>query len=128
MSNAVYPHDDLAEGAVGIIVKDVSGALMANQAGGFACNHPETRGFFTEINLPCLDRLEAICGDGWMPNISQEEAKAIDALLSESGMRCDPDFLYDWKRGLPSDRSQEAWIHVIDLHNRKCVLLWANSD
>ena len=127
---------------IGLIVKAATGVLYSNQAGGFACLHPEVEGFFVPLRTPFgmreLNALQDLFPSGFdaEDGMDEETAERIDRLLTRQGLKC-----------IRVDRSKlaeswEAWVHVtvsgeldykVPLEGAtparlEAVLTWPNSD
>jgi len=127
---------------LGVIVKAPTGVIYSNQAGGYACLHPEVEGFFVPLRTPFgmreLHALQGIFPSGFDTDdgIDNETAEKLDWLLTRQGLRC-----------IRVDRSKlteswEAWVHVtitgeLDYkmplestmpEKLEAVLIWPNSD
>lgn len=121
---------------VALIVKTPSGVRYTNQAGGYACSHPELEGVLVPVPLkvgrPEVDALQQHFHGSWHA-LQPNDADVIDGVL----WRYDLGFLSVDRDLL--DQSYEAWVHVrIDPAGarelfdapdwRSAVLTWQNSD
>jgi len=116
-----------------LIVKNKTGEMWTNQAGGHACHHPETRGTLVEIVMPKdisedIDKL--VCDEWgcWMTYVDKITAEKFNKILYPFGMKCDQEFLQEDYKYQRQDASQEAWLNVIDPQHGPSVLAWGNSD
>lgn len=105
-----------------LIILDDTGLLFTNQCGGYACNHPEARGFLVPANhllgrvyFHFEETLLSHCDSG----ISHPIADLLDTLLDTHDLLVDRERLAD---------CQEAWVYVKLPDGRKAVLTWENSD
>lgn len=127
---------------VGIIVACPSGVMYSNQAGGYACRHPELEGAFLPLTADMADgravldqhffygKWKGHCYRG----IDEETAQFLDDFLASSQV----------SRGITVDRhrlaeSMEAWVYVrlarhaaeealSGFDQAAGVLTWKNSD
>lgn len=116
--------------AVGIIVLSKDGNLFTNQAGGYACRHPEARGHLSDIEASpqVLEALDHVLFN-WFSrrHCSGEPLDKLDIALVESVLRSIP--IYGKIEVDPSrlSESMEAWVYV-KLDGKPCVVFWSNSD
>jgi hypothetical protein len=137
MSNAAIREVASETSGLGIIFSHDHGQVWTNQAGGYACNHPEHRGvFFSILSSPMAESVLSAYftgpkWGGWCTGIAslafdEESAHVVDAILKA---------LEDRKKipvGLRVDRERlggcmEAWVYVKN-DERTGVLVWENSD
>lgn len=123
---------------LGLIIKAPTGVRYSNQSGGFACEHPETEGFFVPLRtLAGRSELATLAGmfRGAWNRLDDARADAVDGALRRHGItsiRVDRSMLSE---------SREAWVHVIvsTVENEfvplagasaeaKGVLVWPNGD
>lgn len=97
-------------------------AVVSNQAGGYACEHPKIRGLVRTLDCKYSDILMGYftagkyhgwCCDG----IDEEDAKFIEELMNDVGIEVDRTRLRD---------SMEAWVYIVK--PVAGVLIWENSD
>lgn len=122
---------DLFDIPIGIIRANPSGKTYTNQAGGYACEHPELTG---EL-LPWPNETAKYYSDfllsyfmgpkwkGWChQGIDEETAKVIDAVLD-----CLTPDAWEVDRARLAD-SMEAWVWIVDKAHSTGVLFWENGD
>lgn len=122
--------------SLGVIVIFPSGVIYTNQAGGYACLHPEIEGVFVPLAVghrKILFALQQHFNGNWR-HIEESDAKTINKLLKSDGFG----FIQVDKTIL--DESFEAWIYVEieeiaetfplikGFGKTKGILTWANSD
>ena len=125
-----------------LVIPGKTGVTYTNQVGGTECAYPELEGsvvpveFDTLLEFPANSLTVKLCNffpDGSSGEITQEMAENIQLLLNSSPYT--KDIKLDWNK---SERSKEAWLHVIiegsledtiDSNDKKeAVLTWPNSD
>jgi len=126
--------DLLDFGNLGLILKVPSGIFYTNQAGGYACEHPEIEGVFFPLPVkPGKAELSALTRhfEGTWNHITESDADLVDRVLRKNGhekIRVDRTKV---------DQSFEAWVHVqvegglddlIGFDTCEAVLIWPNSD
>jgi hypothetical protein len=101
---------------LGLIIKAPTGVRYSNQSGGFACEHPETEGFFVPLRTRAgrseLTTLAGVFRGAWN-RLDDVQADAADGALRRHGItsiRVDRSMLSE---------SREAWVHVIVLADDK---------
>jgi hypothetical protein len=123
---------------LGLIIKAPTGVRYSNQSGGYACEHPETEGFFVPLRTRAgRSELTTLAGmfRGKWNRLDDVRADSVDGALRRHGItsiRVDRSMLSE---------SREAWVHVIvsAVDNEyvplagasaeaRGVLVWPNSD
>lgn len=101
-----------------------SGAVYTNQAGGYACKHPEMEGIIIPIadSGPLIGNLEeyftAVYGDWASNGISYDDAYYLDKILVP----------YDLHTSVMTiGLSMQSWMYV-HRGGQAFILTWPNSD
>lgn len=133
--------DDADPQGLGLIVEAPGGQIYSNQAGGYACHHPELEGAYVALGPTpeCFEnhfagetsKWKGHCYDG----IDEETARFLDAALASDALGRIGCVTIDRAR---LRESEEAWVWVRIAENshpllrayggRKGVLVWENSD
>jgi hypothetical protein len=95
---------------LGLIIKAPTGVRYSNQSGGYACEHPETEGFFVPLRTRAgrseLTTLAGMFRGAWN-RLDDVRADSVDGALRRhaiTSIRVDRSMLSE---------SREAWVHVI---------------
>ncbi len=129
----------------GILMLDPKGFLFTHQSGGFACNHPQERGFpwigghqldcaLAEVCSFIYDEFQGYCvpsdhffvtdgGNYYAGPITNRDANKMNAIFASYGL---DDLKVDRSK---LDKSMEAWIYGVYGDDEKpCVFVTYNSD
>lgn len=123
MSDAI----DLYFGLAFYVQEDARGKRYTNQAGGYACKHPEITGYIYDCgdSYNLVDRLIAyFTGPKWggwcCDGVDEETAEWMDEQLAPHNLTVDRERMRD---------SMEAWVYVKCTSNgTRGVFAWENSD